>query len=141
YIYGCEASGKTGARITGNNYVGGFAGRADGTQFGTSSPEQLAKLDPIKDGKVSYTGKGAKCQVGNISLVQGTDGYSGGFIGYAAPASMAGILDSTVVGVANVVSVKIDGAVIQGNAEGLTVRNTNGVAAGGIGAAVGTEIS
>ena len=141
YIYGCEASGKTGARITGNNYVGGFAGRADGTQFGTSSPEQLAELDPIKDGKVSYTGKGAKCQVGNISLVQGTEGYSGGFIGYAAPASMAGILDSTVVGVANVVSVKIDGAVIQGNAEGLTVRNTNGVAAGGIGAAVGTEIS
>lgn len=140
YIYGCEASGKTGARITGNNYVGGFVGRADGTQFGTSSPEQLAKLDPIKDGKVSYTGKGAKCQVGNISLVQGTEGYSGGFIGYAAPASMAGILDSTVVGVANVVSVKIDGAVIQGNAEGLTVRNTNGVAAGGIGAAVGTEI-
>lgn len=141
YIYGCEASGKTGAEITGNNYVGGFAGRADGTQFGTSSPEQLAKLDPIKDGKVSYTGNGAKCQVGNISLVQGTEGYSGGFIGYAAPASMAGILDSTVVGVANVVSVKIGGAVIQGNAEGLTVRNTNGVAAGGIGAAVGTEIS
>ena len=141
YIYGCEASGKTGAEITGNNYVGGFVGRADGTQFGTSSPGQLAELDPIKDGKVSYTGKGAKCQVGNISLVQGTEGYSGGFIGYAAPASMAGILDSTVVGVANVVSVKIDGAVIQGNAEGLTVRNTNGVAAGGIGAAVGTEIS
>ena len=141
YIYGCEASGKTGARITGNNYVGGFAGRADGTQFGTSSPEQLAKLDPIKDGKVSYTGKGAKCQVGNISLVQGTDGYSGGFIGYAAPASMAGILDSTLVGVANVVSVKIDGAVIQGSTDGLTVKNTNGVAAGGIGAAVGTEIS
>lgn len=141
YIYGCEASGKTGARITGKNYVGGFAGRADGTQFGTSSPEQLAELDPIKDGKVSYTGKGAKCQVGNISLVQGTEGYSGGFIGYAAPASMAGILDSTLVGVANVVSVKIDGAVIQGSTDGLTVKNTNGVAAGGIGAAVGTEIS
>ena len=141
YIYGCEASGKTGAEITGNNYVGGFAGRADGTQFGTSSPEQLAKLDPIKDGKVSYTGKGAKCQVGNISLVQGTEGYSGGFIGYAAPASMAGILDSTVVGVANVVSVKIGGAVIHGSTDGLTVKNTNGVAAGGIGAAVGTEIS
>lgn len=141
YIYGCEASGKTGAKITGNNYVGGFVGRADGTQFGTSSPEQLAELDPIKDGKVSYAGNGAKCQVRNISLVQGKEGYSGGFIGYAAPASMAGILDSTVVGVANVVSVKIDGAVIQGNAEGLTVRNTNGVAAGGIGAAVGTEIS
>lgn len=141
YIYGCEASGKTGAKITGNNYVGGFVGRADGTQFGTSSPKQLAELDPIKDGKVSYTGKGAKCQVGNISLVQGTEGYSGGFIGYAAPASMAGILDSTLVGVANVVSVKIDGAVIRGSADGLTVKNTNGVAAGGIGAAVGTEIS
>lgn len=90
---------------------------------------------------MSYTGNGAKCQVGNISLVQGTDGYSGGFIGYAAPASMAGILDSTLVGVANVVSVKIDGAVIQGSTDGLTVKNTNGVAAGGIGAAVGTEIS
>lgn len=141
YIYGCEASGKTGAEITGNNYVGGFVGRADGTQFGTSSPEELAELDPIKDGKVSYTGKGAKCQVGNISLVQGTEGYSGGFIGYAAPASMAGILDSTLVGVANVVSVKIDGAVIRGSTDGLTVKNTNGVAAGGIGAAVGTEIS
>lgn len=141
YIYGCEASGKTGAKITGNNYVGGFVGRADGTQFGTSSPEQLAELDPIKDGKVSYTGNGAKCQVGNISLVQGKEGYSGGFIGYAAPASMAGILDSTLVGVANVVSVKIDGAVIRGSADGLTVKNTNGVAAGGIGAAVGTEIS
>ena len=141
YIYGCEASGKTGAKITGNNYVGGFVGRADGTQFGTSSPKQLAELDPIKDGKVSYTGNGAKCQVGNISLVQGKEGYSGGFIGYAAPASMAGILDSTLVGVANVVSVKIDGAVIQGSTDGLTVKNTNGVAAGGIGAAVGTEIS
>ncbi|OUN35237.1 hypothetical protein [Lachnoclostridium sp. An76] len=140
HIYGCEASGLTGAEITGKDYVGGFAGRADGAKFGTSSQDTLSKLDPVKDNKVSYNGEDIPCSATNISVVRGKEGYAGGFIGYAATASMAGILDSTLVGAANVVPVEADGVVIRGNSAGMTVQNEKGVAAGAVGAAIGTNL-
>ena len=140
YIYGCEASGLTGAEITGKDYVGGFVGRADGAKFGASSQDALSQLDPIKKNKITYTGENLPCSATNISVVRGKEGYAGGFIGYAATASMAGILDSTLVGAANVVPVEADGVVIRGNSAGMTVQNEKGVAAGAVGAAIGTNL-
>lgn len=140
YIYGCEASGLTGAEITGKDYVGGFVGRADGAKFGASSQDALSQLDPIKKNKITYTGEDLPCSATNISVVKGKEGYAGGFIGYAATASMAGILDSTLVGAANVVPVEADGVVIRGNSAGMTVQNEKGVAAGAVGAAIGTNL-
>ena len=141
YIYGCEASGKTGSVISGKDYVGGFVGRADGTQFGTSSVDKVGDLDPFKDGDVSYVGSNQLCQAYNISSVAAKEGYAGGFLGYAATANAAGILDSTLVGAANFLPVKADGVKISGSSAGLEVTNTAGIAAGSIALAVGSDLA
>ena len=141
YIYGCEVSGKTAAEIKGHNFVGGFVGKADGARFGTSSPDQIAALEPFEEGEVSYTGNSAQCTAGNVSLVRAEQGYAGGFIGYAATANAVGLLDSTIVGAANFLPVEADGVLISGTKDGMTVENARGIAAGGIAVAIGSDLS
>ncbi len=141
YIYGCEVSGKTAAEIRGHNFVGGFVGKADGARFGTSSPDQIAALEPFEEKKVSYTGNSAQCTAGNVSLVRAEQGYAGGFIGYAATANAVGLLDSTIVGAANFLPVEADGVLISGTKDGMTVENVGGIAAGGIAVAIGSDLS
>ena len=145
YVYGCQVSGNA-VEVAGKNYVGGFTGRADGTEFGISTPEGAGTLKPYEQGKIvydsNYTGpKSQKCTVSNLSSVTASEGYAGGFIGLAATASAGGIIDSTLVGAFNFLPVKADGVVITGTESGLVVRNTAGVAAGAVAEAVGSELT
>ena len=145
YVYGCQVSGNA-VEVAGKNYVGGFTGRADGTEFGISTPEGAGTLKPYEKGKIvydsNYTGpKSQKCTVSNLSSVTASEGYAGGFIGLAATASAGGIIDSTLVGAFNFLPVKVDGVVITGTESGLVVRNTAGVAAGAVAEAVGSELT
>lgn len=141
YIFGCEVSGKTGVTIEGDDYVGGFVGRADAAQFGKSSQDQIQGWEPFTKNKVQYTGQGNPCKAENISLVKANKGYAGGFIGLAATANAAGVLDSTLVGAISLMPVKADSVTISGNTDGMTVQNIEGVAAGAIAQAVGSELS
>ena len=141
YIFGCEVSGKTGVTIEGDDYVGGFVGRADAAQFGKSSQDQIQGWEPFTKNKVQYTGQGNPCKAENISSVKANKGYAGGFIGLAATANAAGVLDSTLVGAISLMPVKADSVTISGNTDGMTVRNIEGVAAGAIAQAVGSELS
>lgn len=141
YIFGCEVSGKTGVTIEGDDYVGGFVGRADAAQFGKSSQDQIQGWEPFTKNKVQYTGQGNPCKAENISLVKANKGYAGGFIGLAATANAAGVLDSTLVGAISLMPVKADSVTISGNTDGMTVKNIEGVAAGAIAQAVGSELS
>lgn len=141
YVYGCKVSGNR-VTVSGKNYVGGFTGRADGTEFGTSTSESVSVLKPIEKGKVIYeTPKGLPCTVENLSSVTADEGYAAGFIGLAATASAGGIIDGALIGVANFLPVKADGVVISGTSAGLTITNTNGIAAGGCAVAVGAQLN
>lgn len=138
YLYGCQVSG-TDITVSGRIYTGGFAGKADGARFGTSTGENLGQLKPYENGTVNYTGTAAGCAAQNLQEVSAPDGYTGGFLGYAATVNMAGLLNNTLLNAGNFLTVSAEDMKINGTANGLSIHSDNGIAAGGCAVAVGSS--
>lgn len=138
YLYGCQVSGAE-FTVSGRIYTGGFAGKADGARFGTSSAENLNQLKPYEKGTVDYAGTARGCSVQNLKSVSAPDGYTGGFLGYAATASMAGLLNSTLLEAGSFLTVSAQDVTVSGTAGGLTISSESGIAAGCCAVAVGSS--
>ncbi len=136
-IMGCQVTGSLTVTAAGN-YAGGITGRADGAYITESSQENLSQL-------VKYKRKSATTPdvtprrnvVADLQSVKAAD-CAGGIAGLLTTASVAGLLDTTL-GVASYIGFHLSKTDVSG--VGYTVNATGTYAGGGVGMALGGEIS